>query len=189
MDNTAAKSKSPLPSTRRLITTHDEFGKATLHTADDGTWKSLRHGAVSMNLIYTTSQFPVQLNGEADIKAHNEKSNSVGLVSGGGSVCRIVDIAPLNEPMMHRTKSLDYGVVLEGQMEMVLDSGETHLVQRGDVVVQRGTMHAWRNPSRNNWARMMFVLLDSEHVEVAGERLKESLAPGQHETPTSGNDN
>ena len=46
---------------------------------------------------------------------------------------------------MHRTVSLDYGVVLEGEVELVLDSGETRLMKRGDVSVQRGTNHAWRN--------------------------------------------
>lgn len=45
---------------------------------------------------------------------------------------------------MHRTVSLDYGVVLEGEVELVLDSGETRVLKRGDVAIQRGTCHAWR---------------------------------------------
>lgn len=150
----------------------------------------MRNGAVSMNLIYTTSEFPAQINGEADIKAHEKKvdAGGVGLVSGGGSVCRMVDFAPNNDPMMHRTQSLDYGVVLEGEVEMLLDSGEVHLMRKGDVAVQRGTMHAWRNPSQSEWARMMFVLLDCKPIEINGGSLKEALAPGQHEIPPSGND-
>lgn len=61
---------------------------------------------------------------------------------------------------MHRTKSLDYGIVLEGQVDLVLDSGETRKMERGDVAVQRATMHQWRNSSEENWARMVFVLQD-----------------------------
>lgn len=150
----------------------------------------MRNGTVAMDLIYTTSEFPAQVNGEADIKAHEKKvdSGGVGLVSGGGSVCRMVDFAPNNDPMMHRTQSLDYGVVLEGEVEMLLDSGEVHRLSKGDVAVQRGTMHAWRNPSQTEWARMMFVLLDCRPIEINGVSLKEALAPGQHEIPRSGND-
>ena len=58
---------------------------------------------------------------------------------------------------MHRTVSLDYGIVLQGEMELVLDSGETRLMKVGDVAVQRGTMHAWRNTSSTEWGRMIYV--------------------------------
>lgn len=63
-------------------------------------------------------------------------------------------------PMMHRTESIDYGIVVFGEITLVLDDGsETHL-QAGDVVVQRGTDHAWENRSPTNPARMAFILLD-----------------------------
>ena len=58
---------------------------------------------------------------------------------------------------MHRTMSLDYGVVLQGEVELLLDSGEVRLLAAGDVAVQRGTMHAWRNSSDPVVARMLFV--------------------------------
>lgn len=176
--------------TTRYITTHNKAGEAVVHSAELGQWQPMRDNSVAMNLIYTTSDFPAVLNDNQDIEAHEKKvsTNNVGLVSGGGSVCRMVDFAPGNSPMMHRTKSLDYGVVLEGQVEMVLDSGEVHLLKKGDVAVQRGTMHAWRNPSQTEWARMMFVLLDCQPLQVGGESLREALAPEQHEIPPSNND-
>lgn len=59
---------------------------------------------------------------------------------------------------MHRTQSLDYGVVIEGEVEMVLDDGVSTVMGRGDVAVQRGTSHGWRNVSKTEWARMFFVL-------------------------------
>jgi hypothetical protein len=77
---------------------------------------------------------------------------------------------------MHRTISLDYGVVLEGSMECILDSGEVRRMERGDVCVQRATYHAWRNVTENEgWARMMFVLTTAEAPVVAGKRLGEEL--------------
>lgn len=94
-----------------------------------------------MRSAYTTS-FPPDLNQDADVRQHDEKmaSGKLGLVSGGGTVLRYVDFAPQYECMMHRTQSVDYGIVIEGQIESVLDSGETQVMGRGDVMVQRATM-------------------------------------------------
>lgn len=76
---------------------------------------------------------------------------------------------------MHRTVSLDYGIVLMGDIELVLDSGETKQMKVGDVCIQRGTNHAWRNTSKTNWARMMYVLQPSLPVEIGGKPLEEEL--------------
>ena len=61
-------------------------------------------------------------------------------------------------PLMHRTESVDYGVVLDGEMTLVLDDSEV-LLRQGDVVIQRGTNHAWANRS-GRLCRMLFVLVD-----------------------------
>jgi quercetin dioxygenase-like cupin family protein len=90
--------------------------------------------------------------------------------------------------MMHRTQSLDYGVVLEGSIELLLDSEQTKLMHRGDVAVQRATMHAWRNPSKTEWARMLFVLQDCQELTLGGKPLKEDLGRGTKGLPPSGND-
>jgi mannose-6-phosphate isomerase-like protein (cupin superfamily) len=63
-------------------------------------------------------------------------------------------------PLMHRTESVDYGVVIEGEMTLVLDDSEVSL-RPGSVVVQRGTNHAWANRSGRP-CRMLFVLVDGE---------------------------
>jgi hypothetical protein len=81
---------------------------------------------------------------------------------------------------------LDYGVVLEGEVELILDSGETRVMKRGDVSVQRGTNHAWKNVTPDKidkegkkigqWARMLYVLLPAEEIEVEGKgKLGESV--------------
>ena len=74
---------------------------------------------------------------------------------------------------MHRTVSLDYGVVLIGEIELILDSGETRLMKAGDICIQRGTMHAWRNTSATEWARMMYVLQPSLPIEIGGQKFGE----------------
>ena len=66
-------------------------------------------------------------------------------------------------PLMHRTQTIDYGIVLEGEITMVLDRDET-TIRAGDIVIQRGTNHAWANRSDRN-CRMVFVLIDGQFTD------------------------
>jgi len=66
-------------------------------------------------------------------------------------------------PLMHRTETIDYGVVLEGELTLILDDSEVDL-KPGDIVVQRGTNHAWSNRS-NKLCRILFVLLDGAYAD------------------------
>lgn len=128
--------------------------------------------------IYTTSTFPPNMNDNADISAHEAliQSGKLGLVNPNGTVARIVDLAPGSQPLMHRTQSLDYGVVLEGEVEMILDKGVKRVMGRGDVAVQRGTNHGWRNTSGTEWARMFFVLQEAGKIRIGGKELGEDLS-------------
>jgi quercetin dioxygenase-like cupin family protein len=74
---------------------------------------------------------------------------------------------------MHRTVSLNYGVVIHGSIELILDSGETRLMKPGDICVQRDTMHVWRNASETEWARILYVLQPSKPVVVVGDKALE----------------
>jgi quercetin dioxygenase-like cupin family protein len=75
---------------------------------------------------------------------------------------------------MHRTRTVDYGIVIEGEMVLVLDDSET-VLRAGDVVVQRGTDHRWENRS-GAVARMVFVLVDGAFTpELAGLLGQEAL--------------
>jgi len=76
---------------------------------------------------------------------------------------------------MHRTVSLDYGIVLIGNVELILEDGVTKLLRTGDVCIQRGTNHAWRNASGTEWARMVYVLQPSLPIEINGKMLEEDL--------------
>lgn len=84
-------------------------------------------------------------------------------------------MAPGVTSPMHRTVSLDYGIVLLGEVELVLDSGDKKVMKVGDICVQRGTNHAWRNTSETEWARMMYVLQPALPIEIDGKPLNEDL--------------
>ncbi|KAL4884259.1 hypothetical protein BJY04DRAFT_183246 [Aspergillus karnatakaensis] len=167
---------SSLPGITRYVTGHNSASKAIVKTENLAEWSSFENNSMAFTVAYTT-QFPADLNDDADLKKHEMvmHSGNLGLVNPGGTVCRFVDFAPKGPPLMHRTQSLDYGIVLEGEIEMILDSEEKRLLKRGDVAVQRATMHAWHNPSETEWARMVFVLQECKPLVVDGKELGEDL--------------
>jgi hypothetical protein len=78
-------------------------------------------------------------------------------IGAAGAASRISDrSAP--HPFMHRTETIDYGIVLDGEIVLILDAGET-TVRAGDIVIQRGTNHGWANRSGKN-CRIAFILID-----------------------------
>jgi quercetin dioxygenase-like cupin family protein len=166
-----------LPPISRVITDHDSNGKAIFSNAipEPVMWQELADGA-RFSLGYATNQFPVELSHEADVSIYTHYlQNLPGITIPGGTVLRYVDMMPGALSPMHRTVSLDYGVVLEGEVELVLDSGEVRLLKRGHVAVQRGTNHAWRNASKTEWARMLYVLQEAKSLEIGGKKLGEDV--------------
>ncbi|KAH6843233.1 hypothetical protein B0I37DRAFT_393513 [Chaetomium sp. MPI-CAGE-AT-0009] len=186
-----AESATPLSNLhqpQRFITTHNASGQAIVHSHSPFTWSPYDNNNLAFAVPYTTSTFPADLNNDADIAAHEAvtASGNLGLVNPRGTVLRCVDFAPGYACGMHRTQSLDYGIVMEGEVDMVLDSGERHVLRRGDVAVQRATQHQWVNRSKTEWARMMFVLQDCKRLVVAGEEMGEDLGENSG-LPPSGN--
>ncbi|BAE63210.1 unnamed protein product [Aspergillus oryzae RIB40] len=153
---------------QRFVTTHDDNGQAIFSNRLSEDMPVQNVDQVTFSLAYTSEQFPSQLSGDADIASYERRlSSPPGLSISTGTVCRIVDMPPNTISPMHRTVSLDYGVVLEGEVELLLDSGEKRLLKRGDVAVQRATNHAWRNVTPNEgWSRMLYVLTPCQPVEV-----------------------
>lgn len=161
---------------KRYITTHDETGKAVIDTSvpEDAPFYELANKDAAFAQCYVTTGFPVELGDTADLKVYKDfLSSPPGLTVSNGTVLRYVDMPPGLTSPMHKTVSLDYGVVLEGEVELILDSGETRLLARGDVCVQRATMHAWRNTNKDNWARMLYILLPAKSASADGRELKE----------------
>ena len=160
------------------ITGHDAQGRAIVESVRPSHWTPLLNDTMAFNVVYTTNEFPPSLNDNKDLKAHDKLMNAggPGLVNPGGTVARIVDLGPGQEALMHRTQSLDYGIILEGEIEMILDDGVKKVMRRGDVAVQRATNHGWRNTSETEWARMFFVLQDCQKVVVAGKEVGEDVS-------------
>ncbi|KAI5856686.1 hypothetical protein GGS23DRAFT_394905 [Durotheca rogersii] len=180
---------SNLRDTTTYLTGHNDEGSAVVRSERQAKWTALDGGKMGFNQIYTNT-FLADLNDDADIKFHDEKvaSGKLGLASKGAAVCRMVDFGPLYQCVMHRTKSLDFGILIEGEIEMVLDDGSVTRLKRGDIAVQRATMHSWRNPSPTEWARMVFVLQDAKPVFVNGEKLDEDYGAGTEGMLPSGNE-
>jgi quercetin dioxygenase-like cupin family protein len=154
-----------LPNINRYITTTNSSEQAVLSNeiAPISIWQKI--GSIATFFLgYTTRTFPVSLSSTDDISSYStDLSSPPGLTVSNGTVLRYVDMAPNTISPMHKTASLDYGIVLEGEIELVLDSGETKLMRRGDVCVQRGTNHASRNVTPNGgWGRMVYVLVSAQ---------------------------
>ena len=169
------------PGTRRVVTGH-ENGKAVVIA--DGLAPNVKireaAGGLVSTLLWVTRETPADIAGATD-RADCE----IGVAPPpGGSILRIVDFPPLGEgkgqldnaailremgvapldaparsPFMHRTRSIDYAIVLSGEIDMLLDDSEVHL-RAGDVLVQQGTNHAWENRS-GEICRIAFVLIDA----------------------------
>ncbi|KAK5064920.1 hypothetical protein LTR84_000754 [Exophiala bonariae] len=166
------KNPNNLRTLQRHITAHNDKSEAIFSDAlsSEAPIRSVMGGDMTFSLMYTTSKYPVSMNGDKDIEGYQDHLKTPpAIVVPGGTVCRTVDFPPEFVSPMHRTVSLDYGVVLEGEIELILDSGESRILKRGDVAVQRGTNHAWKNTSTENWARMLYVLQSSEAVVVNGK--------------------
>ncbi|KAF7549392.1 hypothetical protein G7Z17_g6404 [Cylindrodendrum hubeiense] len=170
---------------KRFITENNAEGKAVFSTQipEELPAKVIDCGD-KFFLGYTTNERPVDINDNKDVDTYsNYLANPPGIVIPGGTVLRYVDIRPGGVSPMHRTVSLDYGVVVEGQVIIRLDSGESRLMQRGDVTIQRGTMHEWENASKTEWARMMYVLQDSKPLIAGGKSLGEEYGEGMGDLP------
>jgi quercetin dioxygenase-like cupin family protein len=155
--------KPNYPAIRRVITGHDNANVAKVLT--DGPALNAKYpqpGTVS-TMIWCTDGSPATMPiGEAP---EDMGARIIGTAPPAhGSRFAIIDFPPGNTPHMHRTETIDYVIVLEGEIEMDMDQSKVTL-KAGDVMVQRGTNHAWANRSDKR-ARVVFVLLDAEPLGI-----------------------
>jgi mannose-6-phosphate isomerase-like protein (cupin superfamily) len=169
---------------RRVVTTVDKNDKAVVLMDSANPHKKVRPHALTVSRVcWVTDQTPADLTGTRDRAAVE-----IGIMPPpGGSVFRIVDFPPETaetrnldpntmhhslgdgapkrglpprHPAMHRTRTVDYAIVMSGEIDMLLDDSEIHL-KAGDVLVQQGTNHAWVNRGTEP-CRIAFVLIDSK---------------------------
>ncbi|UVO54339.1 cupin domain-containing protein [Sphingomonas sp. SUN039] len=160
-------SDSGLPLVQRVVTGHDANGRAIVKSEDRSPTRMIPSGDAAFLQIWTTPAVPADNNDETDGR-HRE----VGLTLMGGSAARVVDMLPGQQSPMHRTNSLDFGIVVEGEIELELDDGVTTRVGKGGIIVQRGTNHLWRNPG-DTVCRIAFVLIEAPAYLHGGVPLPE----------------
>jgi len=140
---------------RRIVTGHDASGKSVV-LSDAPTPKTLDIGAAVFQEIWCTAQMPVQI-GATEPEPTDRPVRTPPPAD--GVMIRFTEMGPGAQSPMHRTETVDVGVVLEGETWLLLDDGSQTRVGAGDAVVQRGTKHAWANRTGRP-ARMLFVLID-----------------------------
>ena len=168
---------------RRVVTTVDQTGKAVVLFDGDNPHKIVRpNRSVTSRLVWATDKTPADISGTEDRAAVD-----IGIAPpAGGSIFRIIDIPPTppevdkldpdylhkqigdhtptrgrppRHPLMHRTRTIDYAIIMAGEIDMLLDDTEIHL-KAGDVLIQQGTNHAWVNRGSEP-CRIAFVLIDA----------------------------
>ena len=152
---------------RRVVTGHDDQGNATVMYDSIAPNVTAGRPGHSACVVWTTDSAPADNTGDWD-----EGTRPVATTNKGGSVFRLVEYAPGVAPRRHRTDSIDYAVVLSGEIDMRLDGDAVVHLEAGDVLVQRGTIHDWVNNGSEPCV-IAFVLIDA-HAVAAGGRVLEA---------------
>jgi hypothetical protein len=168
---------------RRIVTGHDDQGKAVVVVDGPAPNVKVRKATGNVStLLWVTDEMPADISGNSD-RAEREIGTAP---PANGSILRTVDFPPVTpetaavshaevmremdlgrhvpaaarHPFMHRTRSVDYAIVLAGEIDMLLDDSEVHLTA-GDILVQQGTNHAWVNNGKET-CRIAFILIDAQ---------------------------
>lgn len=176
---------------RRIVTGHDADGKAII-LSDESPERTYMIGGekgAKFHEVWNTRQSPALIDSTS---AEPDETSLVLAPPQNGTRIRVIDFPPEGEsirnltkeeaaghfksmggenasnasqqhPLMHRTQTIDYGIVLEGELTLILDKGET-TISAGDIIIQRGTNHAWANRSGEP-CRVAFILIDGQFTD------------------------
>lgn len=170
---------------RRVVTTHDATGKHIISSDEVLSGKDRQAGAKMRQQltgceIWSTDRMPVDNSPEAEADqksgfvygARNSEFGTNNYVrTGGGTLLRIDEWAPGVPPFRHRTETVDYVVILSGEIDLELDGDEVVHLKAGDTLVQRGGIHTWMNRGTVP-AVMVVVETDATPVEAGGKVLR-----------------
>jgi len=146
---------------RRVVTGHDRNGKAVVRIDDVGAGAVPGRANQRRQNIWTTNDLPVTFAEDGEDKGARE----IGTTITGGSVFRVVEFGPGVAPRNHRTDSIDYAVVMSGEIDMEMDGTVVHL-KAGDVLVQRGTIHNWVNNGKAPCVIAFVLIASTGHTAV-----------------------
>lgn len=155
------------PRIRRVVTGHD--ANQTAKVIIDGAATNEKYPDVAMisTLMWATDSMPSDIAvGESIEDMGSRTLGSAPPVN--GTRFAILDFPPGNKAVTHRTETLDYVIVMSGEIDMVMDDS-TVTLNAGDVMVQRGTNHGWFNRGTET-ARVAFVLVDAQPLGIGHPR-------------------
>jgi quercetin dioxygenase-like cupin family protein len=158
---------------RRIVTGHDAAKVAKVMIDAPATNKKFPGPGTVSTLVWVTDSTP------ADIRVGTAFEDTGNRILGsappaGGSRFCVIDFPPGNTGIMHRTETIDYVICMSGEIDMDMDDS-TVTMRAGDVMVQRGTNHAWVNRG-NAAARVAFVLLDGAPLGIGHALAREQSA-------------
>lgn len=178
---------------KRIVTGHDRDGKAIIVSEETPSRTYMVGGpnGAKFHEIWNTKQTPAVID---SITADPEETALILAPPKQGTRIRVIDFPPESDeirnmtkeqafehfktmkgehaskadenaphPLMHKTETIDYGIVLEGELTLIVDRGET-TAKAGDIIIQRGTNHAWSNKSGKT-CRVVFILIDGQFDE------------------------
>jgi mannose-6-phosphate isomerase-like protein (cupin superfamily) len=149
---------------RRVVTGHDEQGRAKVLIDEQVKNVTVSRPGANASVIWSSVGFPVNNDGD-----HDPSGKPIATTLDNGTVFRVVSFGPGVSPRNHRTDSIDYAVVISGEIDMDLDVGSVHL-KAGDVLVQRGTIHNWVNKGKEPCV-IAFTLVSAKPVTAGGKTL------------------
>jgi quercetin dioxygenase-like cupin family protein len=150
---------------RRVVTAHDAQGRAKVLIDEPVKNVTSPRPGAQFSVIWSSEELPVNNDGSDD-----PSDKKIGTTIPGGSVFRVVSFGPGVAPRNHRTDSIDYAVVMAGEIDMQLDTETVHL-KAGDVLVQRGTIHNWVN-NGSEPCIIAFTLIAAKPVTRGGKVLE-----------------
>jgi quercetin dioxygenase-like cupin family protein len=157
---------------RRIVTGHNAAGKAVIKT-DEQIAAVPRIGAgIAGAEIWSTDQMPIDNSAAAETAQRAgfvKHTNYVG--DGAGTTFRISEFAPGCARFTHRTETMDYTILLSGEIDCELENDEVVRLKSGDVLIQRGTIHTWVNKGSVP-AVIASVMIDAKPVEVNGTEMR-----------------
>jgi quercetin dioxygenase-like cupin family protein len=149
--------------TRLVVTGHDEKGNAVILQDACNEAKSIGDGT-HLNTLWSSSEFPASVDGD-------EKEVSDPADATKGSFFNTYDLPPNYNGPMHRKITLDYIVVLQGEVVLTLQDGNRVILTEGDTTVQQSTMHSWSNES-DKWARILSIMLPAKPPIIGNKELE-----------------
>ena len=156
-----------VPKIRRVVTGHDDNGHAVVKIDEVCSHFRPGRGNAFVCNVWTTDTSPADNDGEDDGGKRAGKFSTIE----NGSVFRILDFRPGLEKRVHRTNSIDYIVVMSGEIDMELETGEEVHLKAGDVMVQRGTVHNWINRGTETCV-LAVILIHANPVQAGGQTLE-----------------